>query len=63
MILWEDRVGKVGEAWQGAGRGEGAGGGGGGGGLRHKFSVDVEGIMKRILYSVIFGCRIRLDCS
>ena len=38
-----------GGAWRGAGRGEDAGGGGGGrgGSLRHRFSVELEGIMKR----------------
>ena len=53
MTLWEDRVGKAGRgAWRGAGRGEGAGEGGRRS-LRHRFSVDLEGIMKRFL--IIFG--------
>ena len=47
MIPLEDRVGKVGGSVAGSTDREGCWGGGGGGGLRHRFSVDLEGIMKR----------------
>ena len=56
MILWEDRVGKVG------GGGEERGGEqgerrvlwrGGGGSFRYRFSIDLEGIMKH--FKTIFG--------
>ena len=57
MILWKDRVGKVWGTWRGWGgggvdgalwRGWGGDGGGFGAGrsLRHRFSVQLEGIMK-----------------
>ena len=53
MTLREDRVGKGGRgAWRGA-RGGGGGVLLGGGSLRHRFSADLEAIIK--LLKIIFG--------
>ena len=55
MTLWEDRVGKVegGGGKRGGEQGEGRVLGGGGGSLRHRFSADLEAIIK--LLKIIFG--------
>ena len=46
MTLWEDRVGKGGWGSVAGSKGRGACWAGGGGSLRHRFNVDIEGIMK-----------------